>query len=462
MLTKDEIHSWQLPPALAGLRITVLGLARTGEAVSRLLHQQGCCVLVSDSSLSQELEVKAAELRALGIGVEIGCHTANALDCDLIVRSPGVPAENTILQEAYQRSIMVVSEIEVAAWFCAAPIVAVTGSNGKTTTVEWIGDALRRSGLNAVVCGNVGYPFSRAIMEQEQMDVAVVEVSSFQLEDVVRFSPRIAVITNLSPDHLDRYASYSDYVSVKYRIFENLYAGSGLVYNRGDSELSKGVQSASGRKLSFGLDVPVNAGAGLTRDGMVYWDGASLQNLIEQSELALPGAHNLENALAMICTAADLGAAKAAICESLRHFPGVPHRLEEVLEANGVLWVEDSKATNIASGLVALKSFSQPIILLAGGRDKGGDFKAIANQVERSVKLAILFGEAGERIQRAWAGVVPSRRVETLEEAVQLAKSRAQRGEVVLLSPMCASFDQFKNYEERGERFKAIVREHVC
>lgn len=461
MLTTEDILNWkELPPRLEGLRVTVLGLARSGLAVTKLLVKAGCRPFVSESARSETLESNAALMMAKGAGVELGGHTERALDCDFIVRSPGIPGDIAILTEARTRGLLVVSEIEISGWFFGGTVVAVTGSNGKTTTVEWLGDLFRRSGCKAAVCGNVGYPFSEvAASHPGDYDTAVVEISSFQLEDVVRFRPRTAVITNFSPDHLDRYDSYTSYIDAKCRIFERQGPEDVLVYNRNNAELSNRAKDAPGRKLSFGTDEPEVIGAGVMGDWIVLFDGSETTALMACDGLSLPGRHNLENALAVVCAGWDLGVSGDIIVHSLKGFPGVPHRLETVREVEGVLWVNDSKATNVASGLVALDSFRGPIILLAGGRDKGSDFSSVAAQVADKVKSVILFGEAGPRIEEAWGECVSLERVANLAEAVRSASASAQPGDVVLLSPMCASFDEFNNYEERGETFKALVRD---
>jgi UDP-N-acetylmuramoylalanine--D-glutamate ligase len=416
-------------------------------------------VLVSDAGANEALKTAAAELRSWGIETELSGHSLRTLECDFLVRSPGVPTTNTIYVEAKQRKLPLFSEIEVAAWFCRAPIVAITGSNGKTTTTEWLGDVFKRWGQPVAVCGNVGFPFSTAVEELGTEGVAVVEASSFQLEDIADFAPRAAIITNFSPDHLDRYDSYNDYLQAKCRIFENLSAREILIYNRTDLDLAARVEAFAGKKLSFGLNAPPGAGAGVVGDEIILvMEGRAARRLMHRRELSLPGPHNLENALAVICAAADMGVPDEVIAASLRGFAGVPHRLEKVAEIEGILWVNDSKATNVASGLTALNSFNRPIILLAGGRDKSSDFVSVAAQVRDKVKSVILFGEAGRVMEKAWSPVFKSDRVESLQQAVELARTLAQAGEVVLLSPMCASFDEFKNYEDRGEKFKVWVR----
>jgi UDP-N-acetylmuramoylalanine--D-glutamate ligase len=275
---------------------------------------------------------------------------------------------------------------------------------------------------------------------------------------VVRFNPRVAIVTNFSPDHLDRYADYGSYLDAKCRIFERQSSGDALIYNRLDTELSSRAMAAPGRRLSFGTDAPQEVGAGVVNDQIVLFGDEGQTVLMSGTELSLPGRHNLENALAVACTGWELGIAEDLIARSLREFPGVPHRLETVREVKGVLWVNDSKATNLASGLVALDSFKRPVILLAGGRDKGSDFAVVATKVVEKVKNVVLFGEAAPKIEEAWAERVPLQRVAGLEEAVRSAAASSRPGDVVLLSPMCASFDEFKNYEERGETFKTLVQ----
>jgi UDP-N-acetylmuramoylalanine--D-glutamate ligase len=269
------------------------------------------------------------------------------------------------------------------------------------------------------------------------------------------------VITNFSPDHLDRYDSFEDYIKTKCRIFEAQSAADALIFNRDDAMLSRYVASAVSHKLTFGLGQPREDGAGTSGGDVVLCDSGRFEAIMRTGDVNLPGAHNLQNSLAVACVAAEMKASREALIESLKHFPGVPHRLELVLDHAGVTWINDSKATNIASGLVALDSFKQPVILLAGGRDKGSDFKSIAGQVAAGVKQVILFGEAGPAIENAWSETVPAMRFDRLAEAIHQAGSIAAAGDVVLLSPMCASFDEFNNYEERGEFFKQTVRE-IC
>lgn len=465
MLTREDILKQPLPPEVKGLRVTVLGLARSGLAATRLLHRQGARVFVSDAGESEALHQTATALQGEGIAAEVGQHSAKALACDLLVRSPGVPNSNVILQQIRAQGIPVVSEVEVACWYCQAPVVAITGSNGKTTTTEWLGDVFRRSGRPVAVCGNVGYPFAAAVASVGREGVVVLEISSFQLEDVIRFAQRVAVITNFSPDHLDRYDSYEDYIRAKCRIFENMTSADALVYNRGDQDLTERIKKAPARLISFGRDPFKDQGASVEKEWIIINSTGTPRRLLPSKELALPGKHNLENALALACVAADLGVPDETIVTSLKRFPGVAHRLENVMETHGVLWVNDSKATNIASGMVALESYQRPIILLAGGRDKGSDFSGVAKAAVNQTRLVILFGEAGPLMERAWMPAAKSpdhvQRVTTLEEAVKVASVMALPGEVVLLSPMCASFDEFKNYEDRGEKYKIWVRRYA-
>ncbi|MCX6640481.1 MAG: UDP-N-acetylmuramoyl-L-alanine--D-glutamate ligase [bacterium] len=459
MLTVEDIKNWKsLPPDLSGKRASVLGLARSGITAAKLLHAQGCNVLVSDAAENSSILEAAAQLRQVGMEVEVGGHSDQVIECDFIVRSPGVPDENAILRTARQQGLTVVSEIEVASWFCPAPIVGVTGSNGKTTTVEWLGDVYRRTGQKVAVCGNVGVSFSGMVQNLSPEDTVVLEISSFQLEDIIRFSPRVAIITNFSPDHLDRHKTYDTYIRAKCRIFENQAKTDSLIFNRGDAEVTRRCAAAPSRFISFGLDRPFNPGCGLDQNSLVLCDGQFDRQLLSKEELSLPGRHNLENAMAVACAAADLGVPDQIIAASLRQFPGVAHRLQKIIEANEVLWINDSKATNIASGLVALESYTRPIILLAGGRDKGSDFAAVAGQVAAKTKRIILFGEAGALIEKAWGKSIEVQRSATLKGAVELAARLAEPGDVVLLSPMCASFDEFNNYEQRGSVFAELVK----
>jgi UDP-N-acetylmuramoylalanine--D-glutamate ligase len=462
MLRVEDISNWQtLPPDLSGLKVTVIGMARSGIAAAKLLQGAGCRVFVSDCGESPALRKSEADLKSLNIEAEIGGHTDRVFDADFIVRSPGVSLAVPVFKEALLLDFLIVSEIEVAFWFCTATVVAVTGSNGKTTTVEWLGDLFRRDGANVAVCGNVGRPFSSFVSDLKSGDIAVVEISSFQLENIYRFKPRVAVITNFSPDHLDRYDSYEDYLKTKCKIFEAQTADDALVYNRDDQKLTRYVTSAVSHKLTFGLGQPHGDGAGTSGGDVVLCDSGRFESVMQAGDINLPGTHNQQNSLAVACVAAELKASKEALVESLKNFPGVPHRLEVVAEHAGIRWINDSKATNIASGVVALDSFEEPIVLLAGGRDKGSDFGSIADQVAGKVKQVVLFGEAGPAMEGAWSGCLPTLRFDSMSEAVHRAGDDAQEGDVVLLSPMCASFDEFNNYEERGDMFKKMVLE-IC
>ncbi|TKJ41487.1 UDP-N-acetylmuramoyl-L-alanine--D-glutamate ligase [candidate division LCP-89 bacterium B3_LCP] len=460
MLRSEDVYNWdRLPPDLKGMKASVLGMARSGMAAAQLLNESGCHVLVSDSADSASLKENAAVLENLGVDVELSGHSDRVLQSDFIVRSPGIPRDIPILYEARRRGILIVSELEVAFWFNRASVIAVTGSNGKTTTVEWLGDLFNRAGKKAFVCGNVGRSFSSIAAITAPDDIAVVEVSSFQLEDIVLFNPHIALITNFSPDHLDRYQSYEEYKRTKCRIFANQHADDLLIYNRNDDDLATYVTKVPGRKSSFGLDEPETPGIGLKDEDVIISDASRQINLLNRKNLSLPGRHNLENALAVAYAAWSLGIAKEIIVESLKIFPGVPHRLEKVVERDGVLWINDSKATNVASGKVALESMHRPVILLAGGRDKGGAFSDIIDTSADKIKQVIAFGEAGGTIESAWNGHLPVMRVDSLAEAITKADDIAESGDVVLLSPMCASFDEFENYEQRGDYFRNRVIE---
>jgi len=462
MLTAKEVAAWnKLPPDLSGMKVSVIGMARSGVSVAKLLKSNGCEVLVSDSSDGDDFIKPASELEYLGIHTELGGNTDEILDCDFIVRSPGVPSDIEILKRARDTKYLIVSEIEVASWFCEAEIVAVTGSNGKTTTVEWIGNLFNKAGRKAKVCGNVGTPFSSVVEDLSEDSVAILEVSSFQLENIVRFNPKIAAITNFSPDHLDRYNSYEDYTRTKCRIFENQSEDEVLIYNRNDNRLSNMVTRAKGKELTFGLDEPFEPGVGMRGNTIILSDPVGYLELVKREKVGLRGRHNVENAMVVVCVASVMNISYKALQQSLQEFPGVPHRLEVVLNSNDILWINDSKATNIASGLVALESFATPVILLAGGRDKGSDFACIAQEVAEKTKHVILFGEAGPKIQKAWKRKLKVKRTSSLKNAVKEAAKLTKDGDIVLLSPMCASFDEFDNYEHRGETFKELVKEYV-
>lgn len=440
----------------------IIGAARSGLAAAALLRSEGARVLVSDAKPAEASGSAIAALDAVGADYEFGGHTDRVLDADVLVLSPGVPDTLPIVRRAAERGIQIVSEIEIAWLRCAAPVVAITGTNGKTTTTELTGEIFRRSGRRTLVAGNVGIAFSEIAPGADAESVVVLEVSSFQLEHIARFAPRVAMVLNITPDHLDRYPSFGDYAEAKLRITMNQEAGDTLVYNGDDPELAGLPARSRARLLAFGAVGEPAAGA-FVHDGALHLridpEGAA-ERVIDVAEIRIRGPHNLANAMAAALGARSLGVPVEIIAEALREFPGVPHRLEPVREVDGVRWVNDSKATNVDSLRYALSSFTEPIVLIAGGRSKKNVYDAILPLLARNVKGVVLVGEAAGEMEAAFDDVVPTRRAGMdMGRAVEIARSLAVPGDVVLLSPACASFDMFDNYEHRGDVFKQLVNE---
>ncbi len=434
-------------------KITVLGAARSGVAAAVMLKKLGARVYVSDSALLCSKQEQAAELGRRGIAFEFGQHTERAYDADYVVLSPGMPVRSQVVQKFLQKRIPVYSEIEVAAWFCRAPLIAVTGSNGKTTTTTLIGEMLKEQFPRSIVAGNIGQPFSAYVLESEPHSPAVVEVSSFQLETIDRFHPQVAVVLNFAPNHLDRYDSYEDYLRAKWRITMNLGENDLLIYNGSDERLSARSKNLSSRKQAFHLQAHPQAAA--------WFDGQSLYldegKILDVNEMPLKGPHNYMNALAAALAARAVGVPNSAIIRVLRTFKGIEHRLEPLAEIEGVQYINDSKATTVESLAVALQSFNTPIILIAGGKDKGSDFSKLNALIKQQVKECILIGAAKDKMANTWQGLTKLYKADSLESAVRHARRIAAHGDVVLLSPACASFDMFTDFEDRGRRFKEIV-----
>ena len=455
---------------VSGKQITVVGAARSGIAVSRLLSESGADVFLTEfkegtAEMKQRLEES-------GVNFEFGGHTPRALDADFIVVSPGVPSNVPLLKSATEKGLAIYSEIEVAYWFCQAPIVAITGSNGKTTTTSLAAHVFSHAGGKVHVVGNIGKAFSEVTKNTSSNDVVVLEVSSFQLDHIDTFRPDVSVLLNITPDHLDRYDNqFEKYAASKFRIFENQTSEDTLIYCYDDSFVrNKVVQfspthaaedvATSDRVKTLGIsqEQELREGAFLRGSELVIRFKQEEEILMRKEELALQGPHNVYNSLAAAVAARVMEIPSLFVRESLSSFEGVAHRLEEVRTLNGVRYINDSKATNVNAVWYALESFKEDIILIAGGRDKGNDYASLKPLVSRNVRMVIAIGESAEKVDKE-LGVLAKQHMimDSLEEAVQAAHLLARSGEVVLLSPACASFDMFTNYEERGEVFKAAV-----
>jgi UDP-N-acetylmuramoylalanine--D-glutamate ligase len=432
----------------------VVGLARSGIAAALALRARGEQVIGLDAGGAAQpaLAQAAGRLREAGVEVRLDASGVDlAARARTLIKSPGVPQNAPVVQAARGRGSPVLGELELAWRLIPNQFIAVTGTNGKTTTTEWIGHVHREAGLSVAVAGNVGTAASSLVLDRGLPDDATVvcEASSFQLEDTISFSPEAAVLLNLSPDHLDRHGTYDDYVAAKLRIFANQGNDDVAV---APADLSVEDLGGCARRVLFG------AGPGpelSERAGYLWWDE---QPILAVDEIALPGEHNVQNAMATAAVCLARGIEPEAVAGGLRTFAGVRHRLERVATIAGVTWVNDSKATNVASTLVALRSYPGGIHLIAGGRGKQQDFTPLAPLVAERCRAVYLIGEAAGDLAAALAAAgVPLRQAGDLERAVALAREAASDGEVVLLSPACASFDQYPDFEARGDHFRALV-----
>jgi UDP-N-acetylmuramoylalanine--D-glutamate ligase len=439
--------------------IGILGMARSGLAAAKLAKSKGGIPFVSDHADSKHLNSAINELESHGIAYETGRHNIEKLSQqDLIILSPGVPNDELIVQNLIQSGVEVISELEFAYRCLECQIIAVTGTNGKTTTVALIAHILTQAGISNASAGNIGKPLSSMVGQLDKNAWAVVEVSSFQLEASPTFHPQVAAILNVTPDHLERHGTFENYVKLKQRIFQHQTYGDTLIYNAGDPVVTEMVASAKSRKIGFGFQSH-HANYTVKGDEIVYLKNGKLTPILPISEIQIPGMHNVENVLAAVACANSIGLTFDKISQGVRTFQGVEHRLETVGIFNSVRWVNDSKATNVESGIIAIKAMTPPIILLSGGRAKSEDYRRAIPNFKNRVKLVIAFGEAGSMLETTWGSDIKLHRVTGLQEAVTLATQLAQPGDTVLLSPMGSSFDQFIDFEDRGRHFKQWVKE---
>jgi len=441
---------------LSGKQILVIGLARTGSECARFLAQRGARVWVTDRRTAADLKSEIESLEGLGVHYRLGGEEAAWLDgLDYVIPSPGVSQGNTLLQQAAAQGIPVIGEIELAYRFFNAPLMAITGTNGKSTTTTLIGEMIKASGQKAFVGGNLGAPFVGAL--GENWDWGVLEISSFQLEWIDKFRPRIAVLLNVTEDHLDRYASFADYRAAKERIFEAQTGDDVAIINRDDPLVWEMRDRIKARAISFGFsETPEGV---FVAGGEIVWRAAAREERFSLNHAKLQGVHNLENMMAAVAAAKCAGVKSATIQQTLENFPGLEHRLEFVREKGAVRYYNDSKGTNVGAVVKSLASFEEPVILLAGGVDKGGDYAPLREGIRRKVCRLVLFGQAKEIIARALGTLTETVIVDDLDAAVRDAASHARAGDVVLLSPACSSFDQFRNYAERGKVFKSLVQQ---
>ena len=440
-------------------RVLVVGLGKSGVASALFLRSRGAQVTVSDSKPQEQLSEEIPILLDHGIIIETGGHGERTFHGqDLIVVSPGVPADSPPLVQARALGEPVIGEIELAAQFLPKNIVAITGSNGKTTTTTLTGEIITAGGYPTRVGGNIGTPAISLVDTARPDSVIVLEVSSFQLETIQTFRPKVAVVLNVTPDHLDRHRTFETYVDAKARIFENQQADDFAVLNADDPVCVALASRTRAQVFWFSRKNEVRQGA-FVRDGRILFrDPAGQREIMLVSEIPLKGTHNLENVLAAVCAGKLSGCNSEVIAEAVRNFKVVEHRLEYVATIRGVEYYNDSKATNVDATIKALESFPANIHLILGGKDKGSDYTVLNDLLRQRVKRVYTIGAAAEKIESQVKDAAEIVHAESLDSAVQRASASAQPGDIVLLAPACASFDQFRNYEQRGKVFKALVQ----
>ncbi len=447
---------------LRKMRLLVVGLARTGVATALFCAKHNAIVTATEARTEDELGDAPAKLREAGVTLELGGHTEKTyLAQDLIVPSPGVPADDPFLQTARSKGITVWSEIELAYRFLEGKLIGITGSNGKTTTTTLVHHILESAGIPTFLAGNVGTPLISCVEGMKSDTVTVAELSSFQLELIEKFRPDIGLFLNLTPDHLDRHKTMEAYADSKARIFENQTELDAAVLNADDPPTVLYAPKKP-QVFWFSRKLRVEQGACLSGDDIIIVHHAKEEFVMKRAEIPLAGAHNVENVLAAVTAARLAGVDTAAIAQAVRSFAGVEHRLEFVAEIAGVRYYNDSKATNVDATLKALDAFPGRILIILGGKDKGSDYTVLQKPLREKAILALLIGAAADKIEKQIAGSVAIERASTLDRAVEIAAHAAQPGDIVLLAPACASFDQFQNYEQRGRVFKELVQQLIA
>ncbi|MBS4029652.1 MAG: UDP-N-acetylmuramoyl-L-alanine--D-glutamate ligase [Ignavibacteriales bacterium] len=454
---------------LRNKKVTIIGAKRSGVAAAKLLQTLGAIPFVSDVESKHDLENYLLQLQEMNIEYEIGGHTNRVYDADLFVISPGVPSNAEIILEAKRQGKKIVSEVELASWFCISPIIAITGTNGKTTTTALIGKIFSDFGKETFVCGNIGTPFSSCTLQTNTNSIVVLEVSSYQLDFCETFHPNVSIITNITPDHLDRYENkMENYVASKARISMNQTSSDIFLFNANDAWTSSLSKKTNAQTFGFSSSAKLNDGAFLENDVITTNINGKQNSFINRKEMFIPGMHNAENAMAATLAAQLFDVSVDSIRDTLRTFKGVEHRIEFVRELDGVKYYNDSKATNVDAVIPALKAFDlegeQKIFLLLGGREtrlhgqEGNDYSAIRELVKNNVRSIIAIGESAEKVFNFFSSIVNVEIAPSMKEAVIKAKAKSFRNDIILLSPACKSFDWYLNFEERGNDYKQIVR----
>ncbi|MDP2301514.1 MAG: UDP-N-acetylmuramoyl-L-alanine--D-glutamate ligase [Ignavibacteria bacterium] len=441
-----------------GTQVTVLGAARSGIAAAKLLKQLNAVPFVSDISNEEKLIDAANLLQKEGIKYEFGKHSDKVYDSEMVIISPGVPTNSEIVKQIKAKNIRIVSELEFASSVCKATLIAITGTNGKTTTTSLMSHVLKSCKKSSYTAGNIGLALSELTAEINEDEFVALEVSSFQLDFIEKFKPKISMILNITPDHLNRYDNdFGKYAASKLKIFSNQDVNDWLIVNADDENLSVVNEIKSPKVFKFSLQNEVMNGAYLRNSEIIYKENGIEEFKCSINDIFLRGEHNYANVMAVVIAAKLLGCENEEILLGLKSFKGVEHRLEFVRNVEGVSFINDSKATNVDSVWYALRSFDQPIFLILGGQDKGNDYSKIENLVVDKVKKIYAIGSSADTVFKYFHKKVKVEIKYSLEECVLTANKETNHGDIVLLSPACASFDMFKNYEHRGEVFKKAV-----
>jgi UDP-N-acetylmuramoylalanine--D-glutamate ligase len=444
---------------LRNKRVLVVGLARTGVATALFCAARGARVTATDTRGESELGAAVAELRRAGVGLELAGHRQELIrDAELIIPSPGVPADAPLLQSARSKGLTIWSEIELASRFLKGRLIGITGSNGKTTTTSLIEHILKNAGFSTILAGNIGTPLISYVEKTSDKTITVAELSSFQLELIEKLRPNISVFLNLTPDHLDRHHTLESYGAAKARIFENQTEADSAVLNADDPGATP-YAPAKPQVFWFSRKQRVAQGAFVKENEVLFRREGIEEKVLKLADIPLAGAHNVENVLAAVAATRLAGAEPASVAKGVRSFTGVEHRLEFVAEIGGVRFYNDSKATNVDATRKALDAFPGRILIILGGKDKGSDYTVLQAPLREKAILALLIGAAASKIEKQIAGSVAIEQAGTIERAVETAAHAARPGDVILLAPACASFDQFQNYEHRGRVFKELVQQ---
>lgn len=446
---------------LEGKKVLVLGAGKSGMAVAAFLAGKGSRVLLSDTREPDRFEGQLDFLVAKGVKLFLGGYPHVDKKIDLIVISPGIPLDIPPVAEAKEAGIAVIGELELGYRFASAPIVAITGTNGKTTTTTLVGEIFKNAGRRVFVAGNIGLPLVSGIESYGSGDIVVAEVSSFQLETVRQFRPRVGIVLNLTPDHLDRHGDMAGYKAAKARIFMNQQISDYLVLNFDDVLIREMGMLSKGNVIFFSRRHTLEEGVFVRGNMITIRHRGVMRSVFDVRDLRIPGAHNLENALAATAACHAMGVSEISIAESLGKFSGVAHRLEFVTEIEGVRYVNDSKGTNPDASIKAVEAFEGPLVIIAGGKNKGNDFNEFTRRAFPKTRAMVILGQCADDLAEAAAkaGIKNILRAKDFRDAVLQARSASMPGDIVLLSPACASWDMFNNFEERGDLFKNIVRE---